>query len=142
MLARSLLLAALLPLLVLAQDGDINGPTSNADAAGYSCDASKCQLPNCNCASVKPPGGLDPVSAIHFPTLLTSFAITAVAIHLRSVAEALFGSIGRCPAIHCVHGRRCYSSVHFEFSQSVPCSAQEPQRVPTLHDLLYFSRLH
>ncbi len=55
-------LTALLPLLSFAQDGGIDGPTSSADAAGYSCDASKCQLPNCNCASTTPPGGLDPVS--------------------------------------------------------------------------------
>lgn len=64
MFARSLLLAVLLPLLVLAQDGSLDGPASSADAAGYSCDVSKCQLPNCNCASVKPPGGLDPVSVL------------------------------------------------------------------------------
>lgn len=66
MLTRSLLLLTLLPLLpllVLAQDdGSLDGPASSADAAGYSCDTSKCQLPKCNCASVNPPGGLDPVS--------------------------------------------------------------------------------
>jgi hypothetical protein len=46
---------------VLAQDeGTLSGPTSSASAAGYSCDASKCQLPNCNCASTAPPGGLSP----------------------------------------------------------------------------------
>ena len=55
----------LLPWLVAAQDGSIDGPTSSTGAAGYSCDSSKCQLPNCNCASVNPPGGLQPVSC-HF----------------------------------------------------------------------------
>jgi hypothetical protein len=55
----------LLPWLIAAQDGSIDGPTSSAGAAGYSCDPSKCQLPNCNCASVNPPGGLQPVSC-HF----------------------------------------------------------------------------
>ena len=58
-------LLAALPLLagVLAQDeGTLSGPTSSASAAGYSCDATKCKLPDCNCASTDPPGGLDPVS--------------------------------------------------------------------------------
>ena len=57
------LLAAFLPLLghVLAQDGSLSGPTSSASAAGYSCDPSKCKLPDCNCASTDPPGGLKPV---------------------------------------------------------------------------------
>ncbi|KAI0673863.1 hypothetical protein C8Q78DRAFT_969284 [Trametes maxima] len=57
------LFAAVLPLLgyVLAQEeGQISGPTSSPQAAGYSCDASKCKLPNCNCASTDPPGGLSP----------------------------------------------------------------------------------
>lgn len=61
MLTQSLLFLTLLPLLVLGQDGSINGPTTSAEAAGYSCDTSKCQLPKCNCASPKPPGGLNPV---------------------------------------------------------------------------------
>ncbi|KAI0333980.1 hypothetical protein GY45DRAFT_1243330 [Cubamyces sp. BRFM 1775] len=57
------LLAAFLPLLgyVFAQDdGSVTGPTSSASAAGYSCDATKCKLPDCNCASTDPPGGLSP----------------------------------------------------------------------------------
>ncbi|KAJ7045231.1 hypothetical protein C8F04DRAFT_1068164 [Mycena alexandri] len=49
------------PLLVLAQDdGGITGATSSTAAAGYSCDATKCKLPDCNCASTSPPGGLSP----------------------------------------------------------------------------------
>ncbi|KAJ7439981.1 hypothetical protein FB451DRAFT_143851 [Mycena latifolia] len=61
MLPRALLLAFLWPLLALAQDdGSISGATSSAAAAGYSCDASKCKLPSCNCASTSPPGGLSP----------------------------------------------------------------------------------
>ncbi|KAL1951079.1 hypothetical protein VTO73DRAFT_228 [Trametes versicolor] len=61
-MVSSTLLAAFLPLLgfVLAQDGSITGPTSSAAAAGYSCDATKCKLPDCNCASTDPPGGLKP----------------------------------------------------------------------------------
>ena len=81
MLSTSLL--ALLPLLagVIAQDGGITGPTSSPEAAGYSCDASKCQLPKCHCASTDPPGGLDPVGlfiytahprVIHALTLLAT----------------------------------------------------------------------
>ncbi|KAJ6601047.1 hypothetical protein DFH09DRAFT_1243028 [Mycena vulgaris] len=60
MLPRALLLTFLAPLLALAQDGSISGATSSPDAAGYSCDASKCKLPTCNCASTSPPGGLSP----------------------------------------------------------------------------------
>lgn len=44
-----------------AQDGSISGPQSSPEAAGYSCDPTQCKLPNCNCASTDPPGGLDPV---------------------------------------------------------------------------------
>ncbi|KAF8204065.1 hypothetical protein BJ912DRAFT_941794 [Pholiota molesta] len=62
----TIFLSALLPLLALAQDGSIDGPTSSAQAAGYSCDASKCQLPNCNCASTSPPGGLQPSEVPQF----------------------------------------------------------------------------
>ncbi|OBZ79975.1 hypothetical protein A0H81_01437 [Grifola frondosa] len=52
---------SLLPLLglVFAQDGSISGPTSSSQAAGYSCDTTKCKLPSCNCASPNPPGGLN-----------------------------------------------------------------------------------
>lgn len=60
MLLKSLLAASLAPLLIVAQDGGISGPTSSSAAAGYSCDASQCKLPNCNCASTSPPGGLQP----------------------------------------------------------------------------------
>ncbi|KAJ7292587.1 hypothetical protein C8J57DRAFT_1490092 [Mycena rebaudengoi] len=49
----------LVALSVLAQDGSISGPVSSSDAAGYSCDPSKCKLPTCNCASTSPPGGLN-----------------------------------------------------------------------------------
>lgn len=60
MLLRTVLSAlALLPWLATAQDGSITGPTSSSQAAGYSCDSTKCKLPNCNCASPNPPGGLN-----------------------------------------------------------------------------------
>ena len=60
----SLALLSLSPLLALAQDGSVTGPTSSQNAAGYSCDASKCKLPDCNCASTSPPGGISPVSLL------------------------------------------------------------------------------
>ncbi|KAF8910189.1 hypothetical protein CPB84DRAFT_1743632 [Gymnopilus junonius] len=59
-------LSALLPLLAFAQDGGISGPTSSAQAAGYSCDPKQCKLPNCNCASTSPPGGLQPSDVPQF----------------------------------------------------------------------------
>lgn len=61
------LLALIAPLLVLAgDDGGITGATSSTEAAGYSCDPSKCKLPTCNCASTSPPGGISPVSLLRF----------------------------------------------------------------------------
>ncbi|KAJ7799096.1 hypothetical protein B0H14DRAFT_1711143 [Mycena olivaceomarginata] len=60
MLSRTLIFSLLPALLVSAQDdGSISGATSSSAAAGYSCDASKCKLPSCNCASTSPPGGLN-----------------------------------------------------------------------------------
>ncbi|KDR85820.1 hypothetical protein GALMADRAFT_132466 [Galerina marginata CBS 339.88] len=60
------LLSALLPLLVIAQDGGISGPTTSVQAAGYSCDPNQCKLPKCNCASASPPGGLQPSEVPQF----------------------------------------------------------------------------
>ncbi|KAH9004289.1 hypothetical protein EDB86DRAFT_3209363 [Lactarius hatsudake] len=62
----ALILAVLLPALSLAQDGGIDGPTTSTEAAGYSCDSSQCKLPNCNCASPNPPGGLSPSDVPQF----------------------------------------------------------------------------
>ncbi|KAF8330829.1 uncharacterized protein EI90DRAFT_3145723 [Cantharellus anzutake] len=42
----------------LAQDGSVDGPSTSTEAAGYSCDPSKCQLPTCRCASTDIPGGI------------------------------------------------------------------------------------
>ncbi|KAF5313065.1 hypothetical protein D9619_002538 [Psilocybe cf. subviscida] len=66
MLLPYAVLSTLLPLLVFAQDGGIDGPTSSAAAAGYNCDPTKCVLPNCNCASTSPPGGLKPSDTPQF----------------------------------------------------------------------------
>ncbi|KAG6852640.1 hypothetical protein C0991_010259 [Blastosporella zonata] len=61
-----LTLFALSPLLAFAQDGGITGATSSPAAAGYSCDATKCKLPNCACASTSPPGGISPSDTPQF----------------------------------------------------------------------------
>ncbi|KAI0079550.1 hypothetical protein K474DRAFT_1733626 [Panus rudis PR-1116 ss-1] len=75
MLPKTLL--TILPLLgaALAQDGSISGPQSSPEAAGYSCDSSKCQLPNCNCASTSPPGGLKPEEVPQFVVFTADDAI-------------------------------------------------------------------
>ncbi|KAJ7589709.1 hypothetical protein C8J56DRAFT_826958 [Mycena floridula] len=73
MLLRFLL--AILPLLVKAQDGGITGAQTSADAAGYSCDSSQCKLPNCNCASLTPPGGLKPTDVPQFIVFTADDAI-------------------------------------------------------------------
>ncbi len=50
---------SLYPILyTFAQDGSINGPGTDPQAAGYSCDTSKCKLPNCRCAGTDIPGGI------------------------------------------------------------------------------------
>ncbi|KAG2069469.1 hypothetical protein BDR04DRAFT_1101568 [Suillus decipiens] len=61
--------------VVTAQDGSISGPTSSSSAAGYSCDPSQCQLPNCNCASTSPPGGLSPSDVPQFVVFTADDAI-------------------------------------------------------------------
>ncbi|THH08345.1 hypothetical protein EW145_g2756 [Phellinidium pouzarii] len=64
-----------LPLLAVAQDGSITGPTSSASAAGYSCDPTSCKLPDCACASTSPPGGLDPSQVPQFIVFTADDAI-------------------------------------------------------------------
>ncbi|KAG9035805.1 hypothetical protein FS837_001814 [Tulasnella sp. UAMH 9824] len=58
-LRRSLAVSLALLAFANAQDG---GPPSgdNTGRHTYSCDASKCKLPDCACASTSPPGGLSP----------------------------------------------------------------------------------
>ncbi|EIN14312.1 hypothetical protein PUNSTDRAFT_49130 [Punctularia strigosozonata HHB-11173 SS5] len=79
MLSRAFL-AAFLPLLVVAQDGSISGPTSSSQAAGYSCDTSKCKLPDCNCASTSPPGGLSPSQVPQFVVFTADDAVQSYTI--------------------------------------------------------------
>ncbi|KAI0001863.1 hypothetical protein BJV77DRAFT_970038 [Russula vinacea] len=74
------LLCLLLPALSLAQDGSISGPTSSSNAAGYSCDASACKLPKCNCASTSPPGGLDPADVPQFLVYTADDAVQSYTI--------------------------------------------------------------
>ena len=50
--------ALLVARLVQAQDGSISGPGTTRQAAGYSCDPTKCVLPNCACASTSIPGNI------------------------------------------------------------------------------------
>lgn len=75
MLPRFLLAALPFVGLALAQDGSISGPTTSAQAAGYSCDPSKCKLPSCNCASTDPPGGLKPEDVPQFLVFTADDAI-------------------------------------------------------------------
>lgn len=49
---------AILAGVILAQDGSLTGPGSSQSAANYSCDATKCVLPDCACASTNIPGGI------------------------------------------------------------------------------------
>ncbi|KAF8079249.1 hypothetical protein FPV67DRAFT_1404049 [Lyophyllum atratum] len=70
-----LTLFALSPLLVFAQDGTIDGPTSSPESAGYSCDPNQCKLPNCNCASASPPGGLKPSDTPQFVVFTADDAV-------------------------------------------------------------------
>ncbi|KAL8293266.1 hypothetical protein RQP46_000960 [Phenoliferia psychrophenolica] len=62
-------------LLASAQDGSVTSATSSAQSANYSCDATACVLPSCNCASVKPPGGLEPANVPQFVTFTADDAI-------------------------------------------------------------------
>ncbi|KAF8999717.1 hypothetical protein BDZ89DRAFT_1027793 [Hymenopellis radicata] len=74
-------LLSLSPLLALAQDGVITGPTSSVEAAGYSCDPSTCQLPDCHCASTDPPGGLDPSETPMFIVFTADDAIQSYTLN-------------------------------------------------------------
>ncbi|GJE88021.1 carbohydrate esterase family 4 protein [Phanerochaete sordida] len=79
MLPQALLLLSLLA-GAFAQDGSVTGPTSSPEAAGYSCDPTKCKLPNCNCASPDPPGGLDPSVVPQFVVFTADDAVQSYTI--------------------------------------------------------------
>ncbi|KAH7886342.1 hypothetical protein F5I97DRAFT_1928192 [Phlebopus sp. FC_14] len=75
MQSYALFAAFLLLQLVTAQDGQISGPRTSPEAAGYSCDPTKCVLPQCNCASTSPPGGLKPSEVPQFVLFTADDAI-------------------------------------------------------------------
>ncbi|KAG9007781.1 hypothetical protein FRB94_001685 [Tulasnella sp. JGI-2019a] len=78
-LALSLVFAAV-PALVNAQDG--GAPSS--DSAGnytYSCDATKCKIPTCNCASTSAPGGLTPAQTPMFVLFTADDAVQPYTIN-------------------------------------------------------------
>lgn len=114
---------AILPWFVAAQDGGINGPTSSSDAAGYNCDASKCQLPNCNCASTSPPGGLQPVSFHNTDTKIIKRRSSLILLVISYYPV-------RGSSIHCVHGGRCRSILYHRLYQPIPRTAQESEWLP------------
>jgi hypothetical protein len=80
MRSSPLLMALSAAVVVMAQDGSVSGPTSSKDAAGYSCDPNKCQLPNCHCASTDPPNGLSPSDVPQFIVFTADDAIQSYTI--------------------------------------------------------------
>ncbi|KIK71468.1 hypothetical protein GYMLUDRAFT_254679 [Collybiopsis luxurians FD-317 M1] len=89
--------AGLLLQVVLGQDGSITGPQSSAEAAGYSCDASKCQLPNCNCASTSPPGGLNGSDVPQFIVFTADDAVQSYTIDAVNQLLAQRKNPNGCP---------------------------------------------
>jgi hypothetical protein len=80
MRSSALVFSLLLPVVTLAQDGGLTGPTSSKAAAGYNCDTTKCQLPNCLCASTSPPGGLQPANVPQFIVFTADDAVQTYTI--------------------------------------------------------------
>ncbi|CUA67472.1 hypothetical protein RSOLAG22IIIB_03124 [Rhizoctonia solani] len=63
------------------QDGGITGPTTTPGGNGYSCDASKCKLPNCACASTNIPGGIAREETPQFLVFTADDAVQAYTIN-------------------------------------------------------------
>lgn len=63
-----------------AGEGTVTGPTSSPEAAGYNCDTTKCQLPNCYCASTAIPGGLTSSETPQFITWTSDDAVESYTI--------------------------------------------------------------
>ncbi|GAA95193.1 uncharacterized protein L969DRAFT_42705 [Mixia osmundae IAM 14324] len=57
------------------EGGPTSGPSSSPEAAGYTCDASVCKLPACQCASLTPPGGISPKDTPMFITWTNDDAV-------------------------------------------------------------------
>ncbi|GAA6046833.1 hypothetical protein JCM3770_005666 [Rhodotorula araucariae] len=70
------------------EGGALTGPVSSPEAAGYSCDSSKCKLPDCLCASTSPPGGLDPKNV---PQFVTFTADDAIQLYTKDVMSYFLG---------------------------------------------------
>ncbi|GAA5963160.1 hypothetical protein JCM21900_002935 [Sporobolomyces salmonicolor] len=64
------------------EGGALTGPVSSPESAGYSCDPSSCQAPNCVCASSSPPGGLSPQDVPQFITFTADDAIQSYTIEV------------------------------------------------------------
>ncbi|KDQ15546.1 hypothetical protein BOTBODRAFT_31441 [Botryobasidium botryosum FD-172 SS1] len=92
----SLLLLAL-PLLARAQDGSLSGPTSSASAANYHCDATKCKLPTCACASTSAPGGIAPADTPQFIVFTADDAVQSYTINAVNSFLAQRKNPNGCP---------------------------------------------
>jgi len=64
-----------------AQDGSLNGPGTDPTSAGYSCDASKCKLPNCRCAGTDIPGGISQSQTPQFIVFTADDAVQSYTIN-------------------------------------------------------------
>ncbi|KAF7723749.1 hypothetical protein EC973_001725 [Apophysomyces ossiformis] len=62
--------------LSFAQDGSPSIPASTGGSS-YSCDPNTCKLPQCQCASTSPPGGLSPKDVPQFVTITFDDSIQA-----------------------------------------------------------------
>ncbi|KAE8266226.1 hypothetical protein A4X09_0g6124 [Tilletia walkeri] len=62
-------------------EGDVVGNSAGASGAGYSCDATKCKLPDCQCASTSPPGGLKPSDTPMFIVFTADDAIQTYTVN-------------------------------------------------------------
>ncbi|KAK0551057.1 hypothetical protein OC846_003435 [Tilletia horrida] len=62
-------------------EGQIVGNSAGASGAGYSCDPSKCKLPNCQCASTSPPGGLKPADVPQFIVFTADDAVQTYTVN-------------------------------------------------------------
>ncbi|BGP58087.1 hypothetical protein JCM8202_006212 [Rhodotorula sphaerocarpa] len=83
---------------VSAQDGGApTGAVSSPESAGYSCDASKCKLPDCLCASTSPPGGLSPQDVPQFVTFTADDAIQSYTLEVMNHFLANRSNPNGCP---------------------------------------------
>lgn len=67
--------------VVSGGEGQSVGSSGGASSARYACDISACKLPNCNCASTSPPGGLDPKDVPQFIVFTADDAVQTYTIN-------------------------------------------------------------